>query len=107
MKKKIKINLNSLCWIFLSNNIKVVAAAAPVEDWELQSLVIARCYKRLLQQFTFYPSHNKELSINLELDEAIAINEYFAATSTQYNILLRNQIEPQFPISKPLLTNEI
>lgn len=47
------------------------------------------------------------MSIKLSLSEATAINEFFAATSTPYNVLLRLNLEPQLPSSKPLQNEEV
>lgn len=92
---KATLTLNKLQWTLLSNCVKIVAQNAPIEGWELHSLVIAKCYKRLLQQFTFYTHKNNALKLSLLPDEAYAINEYFAANSDEYNVFIRLNLEPQ------------
>lgn len=105
--QKIKLNLNKLQWSFLTSNIKIVAQNTPIEDWELQSYVMAECYIRLLSNFTFFPSGKTTISIKLKCSEATAINEYFAATSEDYNVFIRLLLEPKLPSSKPLIYEEV
>lgn len=107
MKQKIKLDLNKLQWNFLANNIKQVAQNTPIEDWELQSYVMAECYIRLLQTFTFFPLGKSTISIKLKHSEATAINEYFAATSESYNVFIRLLLEPKLPSSKPMTYEEV
>lgn len=74
--------------------MREVCAQAPIEDVEVETLVIAECYFRLLQKFTFFPAYKKAVTINLKQSEAWAINKFFAINES-YNILLRMQIEPK------------
>jgi len=105
--QKLKLSINKLQWIFLTNNLKQVVENSPIQDWELHSYTMCDCYERLLKKFTFFPADKKKISINLKLSEAQAINEYFAATSTTYNVILRMKLEPQLPPSKPQPNEEV
>jgi hypothetical protein len=105
--QKIRLNINKLQWTFLANNLKQVAVNTPIEDWELHSYVMAECYQRLLSKFTFFPSDKKRTTLRLKNSEAQAINEYFAATSQSYNMLLRLNLEPILPPSKPQPNEEV
>jgi len=76
--------------------------AAPVEDWEVESTVVADCYKRLLHKFEFFPTGKKHITFNLKLSESFAINNIFSPTSDDYNAFVRPLIEPKLPICKQL-----
>ncbi|MCZ2298215.1 MAG: hypothetical protein LC134_01905 [Chitinophagales bacterium] len=89
----VKIQLNKLQWSFLSSELKNVIEQAPVKDLEVESLVIAECYHRLIQKFTFFPTGKRETSITFTQAEAWAINKYFA-TNDLYNVFIRIYLEP-------------
>jgi hypothetical protein len=102
MDKHIKLYIGKLQWIFLTNNLKQVAQIAPAEDWELETYVIAECYKRLLHKFTFFPTNKNKTTISLKLSEATAINNFFAPQSSEYNIFIRPHLEPHLKPSNKI-----
>lgn len=91
----IKIYLNKLQWQWLSSELRKVVEVAPVQDAEIESLVLAEMFCRRLHAFTFYKPGNMGMCFNLTQTEAYAINNYFADVSDQYNVLLRMMIEPK------------
>lgn len=79
--------------------MRIICEQAPMEDVEVETLVISECYYRMLQKFTFFPVDKKKVNISLKQSEAWAINKYFAIDNT-YNILLRMYIEPKIISAK-------
>lgn len=73
---------------------------APVEDWQVESCLIAEVYKEKISQFTFFPAGKKEIILSFSWSEAFAINNYFSATNPAYNAFLRQFLEPQLPPTK-------
>ena len=69
----------------------------PVEDWQLESCVIAETYKKKMLQFTFFPSGKKHISISFSWAEAFAINNFYSANSDVYNVLIRQFLESKLP----------
>lgn len=100
--EKIKPHLNRFQWTFLANNVKEVTQITPVEDWELESYVIAECYNRLLHKFTFFPSSPNKTTLSLKLSEATAINNFFSPQSSEYNIFIRPHLEPHLKPSNKI-----
>jgi len=73
---------------------------APVEDWEVETSVISECYIKNIRKLTFFPNDKKEVKLNLSYSEAFAINKYYSATSSEYNILIRMFLEPKLPVCR-------
>ena len=96
---KVPISLNKLQWSFLTNAVKAIADRAPIEGWEVESCVILECFKRHLQQFTFFPAGKDSVRLTLSYAEAFAINNFFSAHSSDYNTYLRMYIENKLPVS--------
>ncbi len=69
-----------------------IVAFSPIEDWQVESLVITECYNKNLNKFTFFQNG---LKIKFTQTEAYAINAMFGAISQDYNTFIRSQIEPK------------
>ncbi len=102
MSNGIKIKLDRLKWQTLHELLRLVMDKAPIEGFELESLIMVDTYARLLHQLTFFkPNAKGEVTISLRFAEAFAINGFWASHSDIYNVLLRPQIESKLPPSKP------
>lgn len=94
--------VNKLQWTLLSSLLMRNAVHAPVQDAEVESLVMLSLLKSKLQQFTFWDIGCKQKKISLSPAEAFAINKFFAPISEEYNVHLRMIIEPKLPPCNPI-----
>lgn len=95
MINKIKISLNSLQWTLLVNLIKNVTQLCPIEDYQLESCVIADMYKQKLSTFTFFSAgENGKMKLSFSYTQILAIHYFLADNSEHYNTILRSLFEP-------------
>lgn len=98
--EKVKLRLNSFQWSLMTKLLSQVAAAAPVDGYEVESCVIGDCYKRHISQFTFFPPGKDKISVTLSMAEAFAINNFLSAHSEGYNHFIRIHLEAKLPPCK-------
>ena len=92
---RIKLKLKHLQWRLLANDLKVVMQAAPVNDFELESLVIAELYLSKMKFFEVEPYGSKEINLTLTQVQAYAINGLLGRISREYNQFIRISLEPK------------
>lgn len=97
MAKTVKIELTKIQWEVLSDLVKSVMIITPIQDWQLQSYILADLYIRKMAFWEVWPymRPGKRRKLNLTMIQAIAMNELLGATSQSYNDLIRIHIEPQ------------
>lgn len=95
MAVKVKLKLKQLQWELLAKLLRETTAICPVEDWSLETYIIADLYIKKMAFWTIYPYTRKGVKVSLTMVQALAINQFFGATSKEYNFLLRIYIEPQ------------
>lgn len=101
MKKQIKIKLNYPQWELLQRLTVLIVKLAPIAEWELESYAIIDFYKRLMYRLTVWdPGGDNHISLSLKYSEAQAINNFWCCHSDDYNMLLRQLIEPKLPPAK-------
>jgi hypothetical protein len=67
----------------------------PVKDWELETYIISELFTKHMAFWKILPSRKKyKIKKNLSMIQAFAVNNYFSATSEEYNMVLRIKIEP-------------
>ena len=108
MAVKVKLRLNRLQWSALSKMMHDTTVICPVEDWALETYVIADLYVTRMAFWTIMPYFNKgKINVSLTMIQAIALNSYFAATNEAYNNVIRIHIEPKLVLNKHNLKQAI
>ncbi len=93
MPPTITLHLNFFQWSWLSNKVIETAQQAPVQRFELETLIIQDMYRRRLHSFTFYKKQPMGMKLNLQQFEAYAVQRYFSAAYPEYNTFMRMFIE--------------
>lgn len=87
--------MNRLQWDLMSHLLKETTAICPVQDWSLETYIIADLYIKKMAFWSIYPYTKKGVKVSFTMVQALAINQYLGATSEAYNMLVRIHIEPQ------------
>lgn len=75
--------------------LALIAGHAPIEDWEVESCLLAELYRRRITTFTFYkPGKDRRMKLALTASEAYALH-YLLGREPEYNEHLRTQVEPK------------
>lgn len=102
MKNRIKLHLNRFQIRIIESLCRQVTERAPIDEYEIESLVIGEFYKSNLQKLTFFPNDKKFVILNLSLAQAFAFNILFGCASVRYNNFIRPILEPKLPVCKSL-----
>ena len=96
MAVKVKLKLNRLQWEIMGELMEKTVLICPIEDWNLESYVIADLYIKKMSFWKIFPyKRDSKVKVSFNMVQAIAINNYFGATSDSYNMLIRLHLEPQ------------
>jgi hypothetical protein len=105
---KVKLTLRKLDHEVMCKLLEETVLITPVAHWELESYIISDLFVKKMAFFKILPERKKyKIKLTLTMIQAIAINNYFAATSDLYNVWLRMKIEPFLIMSNSLPNDTI
>jgi hypothetical protein len=108
MAVKVKMKMNRVQWELMSDLLHDTTAMCPIEDWNLESYIIADLYTKKMSFWSIFPfKRDNKVKVQFSMIQAIAINQFFGANSNDYNALIRLYIEPQLILGVHKLTDRI